>query len=75
MADLAPAPVRATVDQGDHDLMAHLVRGKDKLTEALINGTPVTALCGKTWVPTRDPNRFPRCPTCVEIAQAMGAVI
>ena len=32
-------------------------------------GSTVTALCGKTWVPTRDPNRYPVCPTCKEILE------
>jgi uncharacterized C2H2 Zn-finger protein len=27
----------------------------------------VKALCGKIWVPTRDPEKFPVCPTCKEI--------
>jgi len=26
--------------------------------EAMVNGTPVRALCGKVWVPSRDPKRF-----------------
>ena len=48
---------------GEHDRFRHYVR-KDKLTEALINGTPVRALCGKVWVPSRDPSRYPTCPEC-----------
>lgn len=36
--------------------------------EAMVNGTPVTALCGHTWVPGRDPKRYPVCSKCVEIA-------
>ncbi len=51
------------LDEGDHDRFAHYVE-KSKLTEALINGTPVIALCGKVWVPSRDPERFPICPEC-----------
>ena len=51
------------VDEGDHDRFAHYVE-KGKLTEALITGTPVIALCGKVWVPSRDPERFPICPEC-----------
>ena len=35
--------------------------------EAMVNGTPVRALCGKVWVPSRDPKRFPVCPECKEI--------
>jgi hypothetical protein len=53
----------ARTDEGDHDRFAHYVE-KGKLTEALVNGTPVIALCGKVWVPTRDPERFPICPEC-----------
>jgi hypothetical protein len=53
----------ARLDEGDHDRFAHYVE-KSKLTEALINGSPVIALCGKVWVPSRDPERFPICPEC-----------
>jgi len=28
----------------------------------MINATPVMALCGKVWVPGRDPQKFPICP-------------
>jgi hypothetical protein len=50
-------------DEGDHDRFSHYVE-KGKLTEALVTGTPVIALCGKVWVPSRDPSRFPVCPEC-----------
>jgi len=33
----------------------------------MVMGTPVVALCGKVWVPSRDPQRFPVCPECKEI--------
>ena len=32
-----------------------------------MSGDPVIALCGKVWVPGRDPNKFPICPMCKEI--------
>jgi hypothetical protein len=48
---------------GDHERFSHYV-AKDKLTEAMVLGTPVVALCGKVWVPSRDPERFPVCPEC-----------
>jgi hypothetical protein len=51
------------IDQGDHERFAHYV-AKGSLTEALVHGTPVVALCGKVWVPSRDPSRFPICPEC-----------
>jgi hypothetical protein len=51
------------IEEGDHDRFSHYVE-KGKLTAALIEGTPVIALCGKVWVPSRDPERFPVCPEC-----------
>lgn len=42
------------------------------VAEGIVNGIAVRALCGKTWVPNRDPKRYPLCPTCKEIAQQMG---
>lgn len=53
----------------DDDLVAHIVRDPDALTNAMIEGTEVTALCGKTWVPHRDPKGLPMCERCVWIAQ------
>ena len=29
------------------------------------------ALCGKVWVPGRDPNKFPVCPVCKEIYEGL----
>lgn len=49
------------------DLMAHLVYPKSAVTEAYINGTPVEALCGYVWVPSRDPEALPVCPRCEDI--------
>lgn len=54
------------VEDGDHERLSHFVP-KDKLMEAMINGTAVVALCGKVWVPTRDPEKFPVCPECKDI--------
>ena len=53
-------------DEGDHERFSHYV-DKDKLTEAMVMGTPVVALCGKVWVPSRAPEKFPVCPECKEI--------
>jgi Protein of unknown function (DUF3039) len=57
-------------DNGDHERLAHYVP-KDKLMEAMVNGTPVVALCGKVWVPSRDPEKFPVCPECKQILESM----
>lgn len=60
-------------DTGDHDVFAHYVE-QDEVAEAVIMGWPVIALCGKMWVPHRDPSRYPVCPTCDEIYKQMGNV-
>lgn len=57
-------------DEGDHERFSHFVP-KDRLMDAMVNGTPVVALCGKVWVPSRDPERFPTCPECKEIWESM----
>lgn len=58
------------VEPGDHERFSHYAR-KDKITEAMVLGTPVVALCGKVWVPSRDPQRFPVCPMCKEIYESL----
>ncbi len=57
-------------DDGDHERFAHYVE-KDKIVESAVMGTPVKALCGKTWVPNRDPAKFPVCPDCQAIIDGM----
>jgi Protein of unknown function (DUF3039) len=58
------------LDEGDHERFAHFVP-RDRMVEAMVEGTPVRALCGKLWVPSRDPQRFPVCPECKEIWEQM----
>ena len=48
---------------GDHERFSHYA-DRDKITEAMVTGSPVVALCGKVWVPSRDPKNFPVCPEC-----------
>jgi Protein of unknown function (DUF3039) len=57
-------------EPGDHERFAHYVR-KNKIMESALSGEPVVALCGKVWVPGRDPKKFPVCPTCKEIYAGM----
>ena len=57
-------------DAGDHERFSHYV-DKDKITEAMVLGTPVVALCGKVWVPTRAPDEFPVCPECKEVWESI----
>jgi hypothetical protein len=58
------------VDDGDLERFAHYVE-KDKIVDSAVNGTPVVALCGKVWVPSRDPKKFPICPDCQRIYEGL----
>jgi hypothetical protein len=55
-----------SVEPGDHERYSHYVR-KEKIVESAVTGKAVRALCGKKWVPTRDPEKFPICPLCKKI--------
>jgi hypothetical protein len=55
---------------GDHERFAHYV-DKNKIMESAMTGDPVIALCGKVWVPSRDPKRFPVCPDCKKIYEML----
>lgn len=58
------------VDQGDHDVFAHYVTKEDQM-QAAVFGTPVIALCGKIWLPTKNPENYQVCPSCKEIYEEM----
>ncbi len=53
-------------DDGGHDRFSHYVK-KEKIVESAVTGKSVKALCGKKWIPSRDPQRYPICPACKEI--------
>jgi Protein of unknown function (DUF3039) len=52
---------------------AHIVKagpgenGAALVLEARIMGTPIEALCGFVWVPSRDPKQLPVCQKCKDI--------
>lgn len=56
----------SSTDEGDHDKFAHYVNKNDHM-RAILDGTPITALCGKKWVPTRAPDSFAPCPDCQKV--------
>lgn len=58
------------LDDGDHERFSHYA-DKNEIMEAMVQGTPVRAICGKIWVPSRDPKRFPICPECKEIYESL----
>lgn len=58
------------VEPGDQDRFSHYAP-KNKIMESMVTGTPLIALCGKVWIPSRDPEKFPVCPKCKEIYSTM----
>ena len=62
--------VEEQVEPGDHERFAHYVQ-KDKIVESAVMGAPVVALCGKVWIPNRDPGKFPVCPQCKAIFEGL----
>jgi hypothetical protein len=65
-----PAPI---LEEGEHDRFAHyVIGGNEAIVRSMVTGEPVTALCGKVWVPSRNPDRYPVCKTCEEIKNAFG---
>nr|WP_088818856.1 DUF3039 domain-containing protein [Kytococcus aerolatus] len=64
-------PAVRPVEPGDHERYSHYVR-QEKILESAMSGEPVTALCGKIWVPGRNPEKYPVCPVCKEIMETLG---
>lgn len=52
---------------------AHIVKagpgetGAAIVLEARIMGTPIEALCGFVWVPSKDPRQLPLCQKCKDV--------
>jgi hypothetical protein len=57
-------------EPGDAEKFSHYVK-KEKILESAMTGQPVRALCGKMWTPSRDPEKFPVCPECKDVYEAM----
>ena len=64
--------VEPTLADGAHDRFAHFARKTD-IVKSAVTGKPIVALCGKVWVPNRNPDRYPVCPTCREIYERKKA--
>jgi hypothetical protein len=69
-ADVLELPKTSSGDTDDFDGYAHYA-SKHGLVEAMIYGTPITALCGHRFVPQRDPQKYPVCPKCKDIHEML----
>jgi hypothetical protein len=57
-------------DDNDDEQFAHYAESAS-VTEGYIMGTPVIAICGKVFVPSKNPERLRVCPICKEIMDAL----
>ncbi len=84
MTDLVTMPAQVDVDpevvtETGEPVAAHIVktkRGENAaavVLEARVMGTPVEALCGFVWVPSRDPKQLPVCEKCKGIYEMYKA--
>jgi hypothetical protein len=71
--DLAPREITDETTETGEPTAAHIVKvqpGENAaavVLEARVMGTPVEALCGFVWVPSRDPKQLPVCEKCKSI--------
>ena len=83
MATVSTTPTIETttehVPQTGEPTAAHIVKTEPgesaaaKVLEARIYGTPLEALCGHVWVPSRDPKQLPLCQKCREVYEMYRA--
>ncbi len=88
MSELQPRPVLTRTDlrpvtdevlETGEPPVAHIVKTEPgetataKVLEARIYGTPLEALCGHVWVPSRDPRQLPMCQRCKDVYETYQA--
>lgn len=84
MSDVAVRPVESVpeteiVPELGKPTAAHIVKTEPgenaaaKVLEARIMGTPLEALCGHVWVPSRDPKQLPLCEECKAVYEMYRA--
>lgn len=72
-------PQTEHVPETGEPAVAHIVKTEPgesaaaKVLEARIYGTPLEALCGHVWVPSRDPKQLPLCEACKDIYETYRA--
>lgn len=61
-------------DSDDEEDKAHIIKGPNaeaRVTEAMVYGYELQALCGYRWIPRRNPDECPICKKCLNIYQQM----
>ena len=58
------------LDDEGNEIFAHYAE-KVSITAGYVMGTPVQAICGKVFVPSKNPEKLRICPVCKEIMDAL----
>jgi hypothetical protein len=72
-------PQTEQIPETGEPVVAHIVKTEPgenaaaKVLEARFYGTPLEALCGYVWVPSRDPKQLPLCEECKNIYEMYRA--
>lgn len=53
------------------DGFSHIVR-KDDVARGYVEGVPIKALCGRVFVPSKDPESLPTCAICLRAHSQLG---
>lgn len=62
--------VELDTTENNEEHFAHYAESA-QVTEGYIMGTPVIALCGKIFVPSKNPEKLRVCPSCKEIMDVL----
>lgn len=68
--DLLDTDLDQELGSKDSNELAHYAESSS-VTEGYVMGTSVQALCGKVFIPSKNPERLEICPTCKEIVDAL----
>lgn len=63
----APAPITTDPETEEGEPQIAHIAERSSVAQGYVLGTPITALCGAVFVPSRDPDRYPVCETCTDI--------
>jgi hypothetical protein len=62
--------IEIETQEGNEEHFAHYAEAAS-VTEGYVLGTPVMAICGKIFIPSRNPERLRVCPICKEIMDSV----
>lgn len=68
--DLVETDIDQETESSDNNELAHYAEAAS-VTEGYVMGTPVQALCGKIFIPSKNPERLKICPICKEIVESV----